>query len=115
MPQETRLRRRLQEPRGGFAGAFAQRSLTKRSLEGWRRSGTPTSITPLDSTSRGTCMLPSPDSATSNIVTVLAEASLEQAAEKMIKGGFRHLLVIASGDAIGIVSMRDLIVAFVEQ
>ena len=55
------------------------------------------------------------DSATSNIVTVSADASLEQAAEKMIKGSFRHLLVIASGDAIGIVSMRDLIVAFVEQ
>jgi CBS domain-containing protein len=55
------------------------------------------------------------DSATSNIVTVSADASLEQAAEKMIKGGFRHLLVVTSGDAIGIVSMRDLIVALVEQ
>ena len=28
-----RLRRCLQKPRGGFAGAFAQRSLTKRSLQ----------------------------------------------------------------------------------
>jgi CBS domain-containing protein len=55
------------------------------------------------------------DSATSNIVTVSADASLEQAAEKMIKGGFRHLLVVTNGDAIGIVSMRDLIVALVEQ
>ena len=55
------------------------------------------------------------DSATSNIVTASADASLEQAAEKMIKGGFRHLLVVTSGDAIGIVSMRDLIVALVEQ
>jgi CBS domain-containing protein len=55
------------------------------------------------------------DSATSNIVSVSADASLEQAAQKMIEGGFRHLLVIASGDAIGIVSMRDLIVALVEQ
>ena len=33
MPQEAHLRRRLQEPHGGFAGAFAQRRLTKRSLE----------------------------------------------------------------------------------
>jgi hypothetical protein len=33
VPQEARLRRRLQEPRGGFAGAFAQRRLTKRSRE----------------------------------------------------------------------------------
>jgi CBS domain-containing protein len=55
------------------------------------------------------------DSATSNIVTVSADASLEQAAEKMIEGGFRHLLVVTNGDAIGIVSMRDLIVALVEQ
>ena len=55
------------------------------------------------------------DSATSNIVTVSADASLEQAAEKMIKGGFRHLLVVTNVDAIGIVSMRDLIVALVEQ
>ena len=55
------------------------------------------------------------DSATSNIVSVSADASLEQAAQKMIEGGFRHLLVVTSGDAIGIVSMRDLIVALVEQ
>ena len=55
------------------------------------------------------------DSATPTIVSVSADASLEQAAEKMIKGGFRHLLVVTNGDAIGIVSMRDLIVALVEQ
>jgi CBS domain-containing protein len=55
------------------------------------------------------------DSATSNIVSVSADASLEQAAQKMIKGGFRHLLVVTNGDAIGIVSMRDLLVALVEQ
>jgi CBS domain-containing protein len=55
------------------------------------------------------------DSATSNIVTVSADASLEQAAQKMIKGGFRHLLVVANGDAIGIISMRDLVVTLVEQ
>ena len=54
-------------------------------------------------------------SATSNIVTVSADASLEQAAEKMIRGGFRHLLVVTGDDAIGIVSMRDLIGALVEQ
>ena len=33
VPQEARLRRRLQEPRGGLAGAVAQRRLTKRSRE----------------------------------------------------------------------------------
>ena len=33
MPQEARLRRRLQEPTGGFASTLAQRRLTKRSRE----------------------------------------------------------------------------------
>jgi hypothetical protein len=33
LPQEAHLRCRLQEPAGGFASAFAQRRLTKRSLE----------------------------------------------------------------------------------
>jgi hypothetical protein len=33
LPQEARLRRRLQEPRGGLADRFAQRSLTNRSRE----------------------------------------------------------------------------------
>lgn len=51
------------------------------------------------------------DSATSDIVTISADASLEQAVEKMMKGGFRHLLVVTNGDAIGIVSMRDLMSA----
>ncbi len=51
------------------------------------------------------------DSATLHIVTVSADASLEQAADKMMKGDFRHLLVVAHGDAIGIVSMRDLMSA----
>ena len=51
------------------------------------------------------------DSATSDIVTISADASLEQAVEKMMKGGFRHLLVVTNGDAIGIISMRDLMSA----
>jgi CBS domain-containing protein len=51
------------------------------------------------------------DSATSDIVTVSADASLEQAAEKMMKRGFRHLLVVSGGDAVGIVSARDLLSA----
>src|SRR5215212_4265485 len=33
VPQEARLRRCLQEPRGGFAGTLVQRRLTKRSRE----------------------------------------------------------------------------------
>ena len=54
------------------------------------------------------------ESATSDIVTVSADASLEQAAEKMMKYDFRHLVVVTNGDAIGIVSMRDLMSALLE-
>ena len=50
-------------------------------------------------------------SATSDIVTVSVDASLEQAAEKMTKYDFRHLLVVSGGDAVGIVSARDLVSA----
>ena len=49
------------------------------------------------------------ESATSEIVTVSADASVEQAAEKMTKHEFRHLLVVSGGDAVGIVSARDLL------
>ena len=51
------------------------------------------------------------ESATSDIVTVSADASLERAAEKMMKYGFRHLFVVSDGDAVGIVSVRDLLSA----
>ena len=51
------------------------------------------------------------DSATSDVVSVSADASVEQAVEKMMEGGFRHLLVVTGGEAIGIVSMRDLMSA----
>jgi CBS domain-containing protein len=55
------------------------------------------------------------ESATSDIVTVSADASLEQVAEKMMKYGFRHLLVVSGGDAVGIVSARDLLSALSER
>ena len=51
------------------------------------------------------------ESATSDIVTVSVDASLEQAAEKMTKYDFRHLLVVSGGDAVGFVSARDLVSA----
>jgi CBS domain-containing protein len=38
-----------------------------------------------------------------------AEWSLEDAADTMAKGGFRHLVVIADGELVGIISMRDII------
>ena len=34
---------------------------------------------------------------------------LEEAADTMAKGGFRHLIVIEDGELVGIISMRDII------
>jgi len=38
-----------------------------------------------------------------------AEWSLEEAADTMAKGGFRHLVVVHEGELVGIISMRDII------
>jgi CBS domain-containing protein len=35
--------------------------------------------------------------------------SLEQAAEEMVRGGFRHLVVIDGGQIVGVLSMRDIV------
>ena len=35
--------------------------------------------------------------------------SLERAAREMIKGGFRHLVVVEAGEPVGILSMRDIV------
>jgi CBS domain-containing protein len=35
--------------------------------------------------------------------------SLERAAEAMVAGGFRHLVVVDGGETIGVLSMRDIV------
>jgi CBS domain-containing protein len=40
--------------------------------------------------------------------------SLERAAEAMVGGGFRHLIVVDGGDMIGVLSMRDIVRCWVE-
>jgi CBS domain-containing protein len=35
--------------------------------------------------------------------------SLERAAEAMVRGGFRHLVVVDGGEMIGVLSMRDIV------
>ena len=37
------------------------------------------------------------------------EWSLERAAEAMVRGNFRHLVVVDEGETIGILSMRDIV------
>src|SRR5207302_10336878 len=41
-------------------------------------------------------------------MTVGPEARVVDALRKMLKGGFRHLPVIADGHVVGVVSLRDL-------
>ena len=46
---------------------------------------------------------------TSDIVYAAPDWTLEQAAEAMLRGGFRHLVVMESGEVIGILSVRDIV------
>ena len=45
---------------------------------------------------------------TSEIVYAAPGWSLEQAAEAMLRGGFRHLVVLDGGEVAGILSVRDI-------
>src|SRR4051812_21599872 len=49
------------------------------------------------------------DHLTADSVSATPEWSLEEAAVAMIRGGFRHLLVVEAGETVGIVSMRDIV------
>jgi CBS domain-containing protein len=46
---------------------------------------------------------------TADSVSAAPDWSLEQAAVAMVRGGFRHLLVVEGGETVGIVSMRDIV------
>jgi CBS domain-containing protein len=49
------------------------------------------------------------DHRTSDVVFAAPDWTLEQAAETMIGGGFRHLVVVESGEVVGLLSMRDIV------
>jgi CBS domain-containing protein len=40
--------------------------------------------------------------------------SLERAAEAMVRGGFRHLVVVDGGQMVGVLSMRDIVRCWVQ-
>ena len=46
---------------------------------------------------------------TSELTLASPSWSLEQAATAMVRGGFRHLLVVDGGELAGILSMRDIV------
>ena len=41
--------------------------------------------------------------------------SLERAAEAMVRGGFRHLVVVDGGDMVGVLSIRDIVRCWVSE
>jgi CBS domain-containing protein len=49
------------------------------------------------------------DHLTSTLVLAGPDWSLEQAAAAMVRGGFRHLLVIDRGETTGVISVRDIV------
>ena len=49
------------------------------------------------------------DHLTPHAVFADAEWALEEAADAMARGGFRHLVVVGDGEVQGIISMRDII------
>ena len=49
------------------------------------------------------------DHLTSKATFADADWSLQEAADAMASGGFRHLVVVSGGDVAGIISMRDII------
>jgi CBS domain-containing protein len=49
------------------------------------------------------------DHLTSDLVFAAPDWSLEQAAVAMVRGGFRHLVVVDGGEIAGILSVRDVV------
>ena len=52
---------------------------------------------------------------TGDLVFATPNWTLEQAAEAMTRGGFRHLIVIDQNDVVGMISVRDIVRCWVEQ
>ncbi len=49
------------------------------------------------------------DHLTAELVFAAPDWSLEQAAAAMVKGGFRHLIVVDGNETVGILSVRDIV------
>lgn len=49
------------------------------------------------------------DHLTREVVFAAPDWSLEEAAATMVRGGFRHLIVLDRGETVGILSVRDVV------
>jgi CBS domain-containing protein len=52
------------------------------------------------------------DHRTDDLVVASPEWTLDQAAQAMVRGGFRHLLVVEGDEVTGLLSMRDIVRAW---
>lgn len=55
------------------------------------------------------------DFATTDIASIADDASIEEAAVAMEEASIRHLVVLRDGEIAGVISMRDLVAASVEE
>ncbi len=51
---------------------------------------------------------------TATAVSAAPNWSLEQAATEMVKGGFRHLVVLECSEIVGVLTMRDIVRCWTE-
>jgi CBS domain-containing protein len=54
------------------------------------------------------------DHLTTDVVFASPEWSLEEAASAMVRGSFRHLIVVEGGETVGILSVRDVVRCWTE-
>ena len=54
------------------------------------------------------------DHLTRDVVFAAPDWSLEEAAAAMVRGGFRHLIVLEQGETVGILSVRDIVRCWTE-
>jgi CBS domain-containing protein len=57
---------------------------------------------------------PVADHLTRDVVFAAPDWSLEEAAAAMVRGGFRHLIVLEQGDTVGVLSVRDVVRCWTE-
>jgi CBS domain-containing protein len=55
------------------------------------------------------------DHLTEDLIVAAPDWSLERAAEAMVEGGFRHLIVVDGADLQGVLSMRDIVRCWTQQ
>lgn len=58
---------------------------------------------------------PVSDYTTHRVVFAAPDWSLERAADEMVRGSFRHLIVVEGGEIVGVLSMRDIVTCWARE